>query len=200
MINRCMAAMASAILGVASLGWAQQSEQVPVWSASGETASTLASPVAIDRYTIRPPKQYGAVPPKADRPDLKFFVWAPPKHTALRSTSSTLVVEILTIAEGAGAGSAAPYNANAYQAYRKAMEDALKLRNWKQTPVQKGMINTIPFTRVHWKADSAALRTEVYGFYYVAVDGNRIVTINTVDASPLEVDLREAAALSLCRK
>jgi hypothetical protein len=50
---------------------------------------------------------------------------------------------------------------------------------------------------VHWNTDSELLATKVYGFYYVAVDGNTIITMNSVDASQREIEVREASALSI---
>jgi hypothetical protein len=176
------------------------------WRPSPSSLKKMGPEATLLGYRFFTPKGHQSVPPKGEAEELKLSVWGLPKRPDALST--TLVVIVFVMPEGVAKSKDKRgrrdwidrYNSGAYKSYMEGNGKLLGLEDLRVGEKEAGTIDQIPFTRVHWTANSSRAGKKLHGFYYVGQDDGKIITINSYDSDEAVVDSREAATLTFRRK
>ncbi|HEV3081481.1 MAG TPA: hypothetical protein VGY66_17005 [Gemmataceae bacterium] len=169
-----------------------ESLQLPIWKTEPALLMELGPEVAVDKYSVRPPRGYERVTPPAGTvpPVGQFFFWA--SEPREDGTAASLTMMIVT-----------PPGNEEFPSLEDAHEQSLesikrRRQTWMVTRREAGLVGGIRFLRSRWNGMDADLGP-MHGFSYSAFDGRAFISIASQDIRQHHqqaLKIAEAAALT----
>jgi hypothetical protein len=180
------------VVGYLHLGHAQTSRpagQLPVWTPPRDLISKLGRPIIIGGFHLRPPVGYSLQRsdlPSGLPPGSQMVAWAgPPRADGTRSQV------LMTIVPVPSSEVTADNLERVLGVFIAAIES--KRSEWKQTPVERGIVSGNTFVRSRWDAVDIETGARMHGVMYTGIVGNKVVELASQDVEPYQ---RAALALA----
>jgi hypothetical protein len=166
------------------------------WQADKNLLGELDTPTQINGFLLRPPKGY--TPIRAKVAPNESIDWLSPARADFHKTH--LMISIMDPSDPS----------NPKLTVDGALNQNLDLlrtlcESWHQSAFERGNVNGIPFTRVHFRG-TYKLQKSMYmqGYSYVARDGNRLIGLSAIEDTSSEqqnfLAAAEAGLLTFQRK